>query len=58
VFVKVLNGRAINGHFWVFYGGLTDLEYTITVRDTATGQVPNYFKAGGSADGGFDVLAF
>ena len=58
VFVKVLDGRAVNGHFWVFYGGLTDLQYTITVRDTATGQVRQYFKAGGSADGGFDVLAF
>jgi PKD repeat protein len=58
VFVKVLDGRAINGHFWVFYGGLTDLEYTITVRDTLTGQIRTYFKSGGSADGGFDVLAF
>jgi PKD repeat protein len=58
VFVKVLDGRVINGRFWVFYGGLTDLEYTITVRDTLTGQVRSYFKSGGSAEGGFDVLAF
>jgi PKD repeat protein len=58
VFVKVLDGRAVNGHFWVFYGGLTDLEYTITVRDTVTGNGRTYFKSGGSADGGFDVLAF
>ena len=23
--VKVLDGRAVNGHFWVFYGGLSDV---------------------------------
>ncbi len=34
VFVKVLDGRTVNGRFWVFYGGLTDLQYTLTVRDT------------------------
>ncbi len=35
--VKVLDGNAINGHFWVFYGGLSDVDYTLTVTDTATG---------------------
>ena len=35
--VKVLDGRAINGHFWVFYGSLTNVEFTLTVTDTATG---------------------
>lgn len=29
--IKVLDGRAINGHWWVFYAGLSDVEYTITV---------------------------
>ena len=58
VFVKLLDGRVVNGHFWVFYGGLTDLEYTITVRDSVSGQVRTYFKPAGSADGGFDTLAF
>jgi len=58
VFVKVLDGRAINGHFWVFYGGLTDLQYTITVREVLTGKIKTYFKPMGSASGGFDVLAF
>ena len=32
--VKVLDGRPVNGHFWVFYGGLSDVEYRITVTDT------------------------
>src|SRR5215510_12169896 len=29
--IKVLDGRAVNGHFWIFYGGLSDVEYQITV---------------------------
>lgn len=33
VFVKVLNGEAINGHDWVFIAGLTDQQVIITVDD-------------------------
>jgi hypothetical protein len=40
--VKVLDGRTVNGHFWVFYGALSDVGYTITVTDTATGQSKTY----------------
>lgn len=58
VFVKILDGRAVNGKYWAFYGGLTDLEYTLTVTDTITGAVKRYSKAGGSACGGFDTGAF
>ena len=35
--VKILDGRAINGHFWIFWGGLSDVGYTIRVKDTASG---------------------
>ncbi len=55
VFVKVLDGRAVNGEFWTFFGGLTDLEYTLNVTDTVTGITKNYFKPGGSSAGGFDT---
>jgi hypothetical protein len=37
--VKLLDGRAINGHHWLFATGLTDLETTLTITDTATGMV-------------------
>ena len=37
VFVKMLDARAIGQDFWLFWGGLTDLQYTLTVRDTVTG---------------------
>jgi len=40
--VKVLDGRAINGHFWVFYGSLSNVGYTLTVTDTATGRTKSY----------------
>src|SRR5436309_9198938 len=35
--VKVLDGTAVNGHFWVFAGSLSDVEYTMTVTHTSTG---------------------
>ena len=40
--IKVLNGCNINGHFWVFAGGLTNVEVELTVEDTETGQVNVY----------------
>jgi len=40
--VKVLDGRPTNGKFWVFYGALSDVEYTVTVTDTVTSAVRTY----------------
>ena len=56
--VKVLDARVINGHFWVFYGALSDVEYTITVTDTETGAVRTYFNPAGTQASGADVQAF
>jgi PKD repeat protein len=43
VFVKMLDARAIPGQdFWFFWGGLTDLIYTVTVRDLQRGTVRMY----------------
>jgi hypothetical protein len=42
LFVKVLDGRPVNGHWWVFYGSLSDVEYTLTVTDSRTGAVKSY----------------
>ena len=42
--VKVLDGTWLNGNFWVFYGALSDVEYTITVTDTQTGGSVTYFN--------------
>lgn len=58
VTVKVLDANAVNGHFWVFHGPMTDLEYTLTVTDTATNRVKTYHKAFGTLCGGHDIEAF
>ncbi|MCB1007544.1 MAG: hypothetical protein KDB94_01480, partial [Acidobacteria bacterium] len=37
--LKVLDGRPVNDRFWVYYGALSNVEYTLTVTDTLTGAV-------------------
>jgi hypothetical protein len=56
--VKVLDGRAFNGHFWVFYGALTDVEYTVRVRDTLTGAERVYSNPAGRLRSRADTAAF
>ena len=34
---KVLDGSRLNGHYWMFFGALSDVEYWLTLRDTAAG---------------------
>jgi hypothetical protein len=40
--VKVLDGCALNQHFWVYSGPATDAQLTLTVVDTQTGKVRVY----------------
>jgi len=42
VVVKVLDGCALGGHYWVFAGGLTNVNVVMTVRDAQTGAVQTY----------------
>jgi hypothetical protein len=46
--VKVVDGRALNGHFWVFVAGLSSLAYTAVVTDTVTGEAKTYVHPAGS----------
>ena len=41
-FVKVIDGCALNGHFWVFDAGLTNVKATLTVTDGQTGLSRTY----------------
>jgi hypothetical protein len=58
VFVKILDGRGINGSYWVFYGHLTDLIYDLTVTDNVTHISRTYHKNAGNEPGGFDTGSF
>jgi hypothetical protein len=40
--IKVLDGCAITGHWWVFAGGLTNVEVALTVTDTKAGAMKIY----------------
>lgn len=40
--VKVLDGNAVNGRFWVFAAAATDLGFQLRVRDTETGWTNEY----------------
>ena len=42
--IKVLDGCSINDHYWVFAAATTNVEYTIRVTDTETGEVQQYFN--------------
>jgi pre-peptidase len=56
--IKVVDGRAFNQYFWVFYGALSDVEYTITVTDSETGAVKTYHNIPGTLASVADVAAF
>jgi hypothetical protein len=58
VVVKVVDGRAFNNFYWVFEGALTDVDYTITVIDTQTGQIKTYHNTAGHIGSFADTAAF
>ena len=58
VIVKALDGRNVNGEYWVFYGSLSDVEYTMTVTDTMTGRIQQYHNPLGTFASGNDNAAF
>ena len=56
--VKVVDGRAVNGMFWVFYGALSNVQYTIAVTDTVMGTVKVYENPSGNLASVADTAAF
>jgi hypothetical protein len=49
VVVKVVNGCGFNSNYWVFAGGLTDVNVVMTVTDMQTGAVRTYTNTQGVA---------
>jgi len=56
--VKMLDGRAVNGKFWLFYGALTDVDYVVRVRDRVENETRFYHNPAGEICGRGDVEAF
>ena len=53
----MLDGRKLTGKYWFLYGGLSDVEYTIILTDTVTGESVPYYNEAGSLCGGIDTGA-
>ncbi len=47
--IKVVDGRAFNSSFWVFAGGLTNVNVVLNVTDTQTGLAKTYRNPLGTA---------
>lgn len=45
--IKVIDACSLNGHYWVFAAGLTNVQVELTVRDTQTGAVKSYVNPQG-----------
>jgi len=58
VVTKVVDGRAVNQRFWLFYGALSSVEYSLTVTDTQTGAVKTYRNPSGNLASVADTGAF
>jgi hypothetical protein len=56
--IKALDGRPVNGRWWIFYGALSNVEYTITVVDTETGATKTYTNPPGTFASRGDTNAF
>jgi len=58
ILVKILDGRAINGSWWIFLGSLTGFDYEVTVRDTFYKRQKTYTKEDVASSGGVDLHSF
>lgn len=56
--VKLLDGGAVNGRFWLFSAALSNVEYVVTVTDLVTGAVREYVNPSGTFASFGDVDAF
>ena len=55
---KALDGQGLNGNFWLFYGALTNVAYSMRVSDTATGSCRIYDNPSGTFASVGDTDAF
>jgi Fibronectin type III domain/Bacterial pre-peptidase C-terminal domain len=58
VLVRIQDARPFAPRFDVYYGGMTDVEYTVSVTDTQTGVTKTYRNPPGTVGGGVDRSTF
>jgi photosystem II stability/assembly factor-like uncharacterized protein len=58
LFVEVHDGRDANGHWWVSFGSLSDLGFTLRVRDVESGESLAYEVGPGERPSHVDRTAF
>jgi PKD repeat protein len=60
VIIKMVDASGIGQNYWVFYAALTDLTYTLSVQESATGTTKNFndAKVGTTVCGKFDTSGF
>ena len=58
IIVKMVDATGIGQNYWVFYGSMTDLEFTLAVKENATGVVKNYVQDPAVPSGQFDTTGF
>jgi hypothetical protein len=56
--VKMLDGVGVNGHYWLFHGALSNVEYEIAVTDQLTAERKVWRNPQGTICGGADIEAF
>ena len=57
--VRIQDARPFGlNRFDIYYGGMSDVEYTVTVTDTVTGKVRQYRNPPGAVGGGVDRQSF
>jgi hypothetical protein len=58
VILSMIDGRATNGKFWVYLGGLASAAYQVKITDLATGRTKNYTNPVGRLESRADRTAF
>jgi hypothetical protein len=57
--VRIQDARPFGlNRFDIYFGGMTDVEYTVTITDTTTGTVRQYRNPPGAVGGGVDRASF
>jgi hypothetical protein len=58
VFLKMLDGRGVNGHSWLFSASLSNVSYSLTLTDVLTGDRRTYDNPAGELSSFTDIQSF